>query len=85
MGTEAQKHGWLFGLGSKFEPRHHYDGRALGRASPIADDFGYTWTAGTADGGDGQEKGKNDALAEAQAALFGGGDFLPGFGSLDVL
>ena len=61
------------------------DGRALGRASPIADDFGYTWTAGTADGGDGQEKGKNDALAEAQAALFGGGDFLPGFGSLDVL
>lgn len=56
------------------------DGRALGRASPLADDFGYTWTAGNC-----HDEGKKDARAEAQAALFGGGDFLPGFGSLDVL
>ena len=66
------------------------DGLTLGGSLPIADDFGYTWTAEFDEGQRGNRKrnrkqNEDAARADAEAALFGGGDFLPGFGSLDVL
>ena len=59
------------------------DGVTLGGVSPTADEFGFTWRIPNCD--DDRQDTERDARAEAQSALFGGGDFLPGFGSLDVL